>query len=273
MRLFWLKVLVHRLLRYLAWAWEDAVCAIVGGAGTARPTRAGPAHGRRPAAQLAGLHLLFRHCSPVVRDPRRALEEFQANKEHNLKLACAKIDGIVVRPGEVFSFCRAVGPTTESRGYLPALTLAGSSLVTMAGGGLCQFSNMVFWMALHLGFEIVERHRHSFDLFPDMGRTIPFGCGATVFYNYVDLRVRNTLEFPVAFRFRVSDGVLIGDALGPRPLPFRVSVYETDHSFYEVGGRVRRRNRVWRRIDYAGPGVPELVCENDCIVRYAIDPT
>ncbi|NPV70925.1 MAG: VanW family protein [Firmicutes bacterium] len=215
-------------------------------------------------------YLLFRHNSPLAR-PSRAAEEYQANKAHNLQIACRKIDGIVVRPGEVLSFCRLVGPTPRSRGYFPALTLIGDRLQALTGGGLCQLSNMIYWMALHLGFETVERHRHSYDLFPDVNRTVPFGCGATVFYNYVDLVVKNTLEFPVGFGFRVMDGMLVGEAYGACPLPFEVRVYETDHEYYDSVDGKRRRNKIWRRV--AGPGGPprvELVAENDCRVTYEV---
>jgi vancomycin resistance protein VanW len=213
-------------------------------------------------------HLLFTHASPLVRDPAAASAEFQHNKARNLEIACSRLDGTVVMPGQVFSYCRAAGPTTASAGYLPALTLLGDTLVPMTGGGLCQLSNMIFWIALHLGFRILERHRHSFDLFPDSNRTLPFGCGATVFYNYVDLRVRNELEFPVLLRFRVGDGVLAGSAFGHRALPFKATMFESDHAFYRAEGGLRRRNKIWRRVsDESGDRV-ELICENDCLVLY-----
>ena len=217
-------------------------------------------------------HLLFEHATPLVREPSRRLEEYQDNKIVNLRIASARLDGVVVGPGQVLSFCRLVGPTHRSRGYLPALTLFGREIRPAPGGGLCQLSNMVYWMALNLGFEVVERHRHQFDLFPDDGRTVPFGAGATVFYNYVNLKVRNTLTFPVKFRFAVGETVLTGRAYGTAPLPHRVEVYETDHGFYEKGGVRRRRNRIWRRISTTNPGeefaITELVAENDCEVLY-----
>ena len=45
------------------------------------------------------------------------------------------------------------------------------------GGGLCQLSNLIYWMTLHTPLTITERYRHSYDVFPDSNRTQPFGSG------------------------------------------------------------------------------------------------
>ena len=70
------------------------------------------------------------------------------------------------------------------------------------GGGLCQLANMLYWLALHTPLVIKERHHHSFDLFPDDRRVIPFGTGTSVFYNYVDLQFYN----PTAQSVPISSG-------------------------------------------------------------------
>jgi vancomycin resistance protein VanW len=80
---------------------------------------------------------------------------------------------------------------------LPALEFRDGETVTAVGGGLCQLANLLVLLGIEAGMEILERHRHSLDLFPDADRTAPFGCGATVFYNYVDLRLRNVMDFPL----------------------------------------------------------------------------
>ncbi|MGE5543084.1 MAG: VanW family protein [Bacillota bacterium] len=262
--IFWAKVSLHRLCRLWRWIVEDVEDLLRTVSGLP------PVVARRRLPGPSPYHcLLFSHASPLVRNPARAAEEYQANKIHNLRLAASSLDGVVVGPGQIFSFCRLVGRTTRGKGYLSALTLIGDRMLPLTGGGLCQISNMIYWMALHLGMEIIERHRHSYDLFPDAGRAIPFGCGATVFYNYVDLRFRNTLSFPIFFRFRVTESCLEGEAYGTQRLPFSVRVFETDHAFYEGGSGKRRRNRVWKRVAAAGrPDMVELVAENDCLVLY-----
>jgi len=125
--------------------------------------------------------IVFSHRAKLVRDYPEPWYSLQKNKIVNLTLAAQKIDGAIIRCGETFSFWRAVGRTSKRKGYLEGMTIADGSLNASTGGGLCQLSNALYWMALHLGFTITERHRHSFDVFPDSYRSVPFGAGATVF--------------------------------------------------------------------------------------------
>jgi len=178
----------------------------------------------------------------------RAAEQLQHEKVHNLRIAVARLDGLLLRPGEMFSFCRLVGPTTRRRGYLPALELRRDGLVARTGGGLCQLSNMIHWLALHLDLPVVERHRHELDLFPDRDRRVPFGCGASVFYNYNDLRFVNPGPRAFWFRFRVEPAGLVGEVHADAPLDFRVEVYDVEGRMYRSGGQVWRENRVRRRV-------------------------
>jgi vancomycin resistance protein VanW len=116
---------------------------------------------------------------------------------------------------------------------------------------------MISWLALGAGMRIVERHRHALDLFPDDGRLVPFGCGATVFYNLADLRFENPWPDPVVLRLNVADGALHGTLAAPRDPGFRVDVYEVGHRFFrsgagnEGGGALYRENRIRRRITTA----------------------
>ncbi|MCV4732570.1 VanW family protein, partial [Escherichia coli] len=72
------------------------------------------------------------------------------------------------------------------------LTIAGNEASKGIGGGLCQFTNLIHWMALHTELDIVEHHHHDrLDLFPDYGRQIPFGTGTSIMYNYLDYRLKN----------------------------------------------------------------------------------
>jgi vancomycin resistance protein VanW len=194
-------------------------------------------------------------------------------KIHNLRLAAARVQGLRIAPGEVFSFCRTVGKTTRARGYVPALELRGEKLITSLGGALCQLSNLLFLVALDVNAEIVERHRHGFDLFRDTDRTVPFGCGATVFYNYVDLQFRNTLASAITLDVRVEEHALRAAARSQAALPFSVRVHETDHRYFRDGPHVYRSNRVWREVSRAGGTEPtvELLFENTCRVLYPAD--
>ena len=167
-------------------------------------------------------------------------------KEHNIPLAAAAVNGLVIGPGEVFSFCRTVGPTTAARGFVDGLEMHDGRLTRSTGGGLCQLANLLFGLAVHADVEIVERHRHSLDLFPDADRTVPFGFGATVFYNHVDFQFRNTLDRPLLLETWVEEGRLHGRARVAACPGWRVRVVETDHRFFREGGLIFRENRLWK---------------------------
>lgn len=212
--------------------------------------------------------LISEKSSPLKREVAGSLSANTAEKTRNLELAAARLSGLVIMPGEVFSFTRTIGPSTRSRGYLPALEFRDGQTVTAVGGGLCQLANLIVLLGIEAGMEILERHRHSLDLFPDADRTAPFGCGATVFYNYVDLRLRNTLDFPLLLEAAVEPPVCRAAIRSAKPMPFRCRMIETDHEFVKVSGIVRRRNKLWREYDDGNNIRRELLCDNDCRVVY-----
>jgi len=180
-------------------------------------------------------------------------------KRTNVYLGARAVDGLMVRPGEVFSFCRTVGPTTRRRGYAPGLEMHDQQFTKSHGGGLCQLSNLLFGLAVYAGAEIVERHRHSFDLFPDTDRTVPFGFGATVFYNHVDFQFRNPLDQSLLLRTWLDGLSLRGEIrLGADP-GWRIRVIEDGHRFFRENGEIHRENRLLRqRVDERGESEPAI---------------
>lgn len=168
-------------------------------------------------------------------------------KERNLALGCAEVDGLVIGPGEVFSFCRTVGPTTAKRGFVPGLEMHDQEFTKSPGGGLCQLANMLFGLSVDADAEIIERHRHSFDLFADMDRTVPFGFGATVFYNHVDFQFKNTLSQPILLRVWIEDRELHGEVRTANCPGWRMRVLETGHRFFRENGDIWRENHLWKQ--------------------------
>ena len=197
----------------------------------------------------------------------------QMNKVYNLRLAAARLDGLLIRPGERFSFWRTVGMPTARRGFKEGLVLVGSRLRPEVGGGLCQLSNLLYWIFLHSPLTVTERHRHGLDLFPDEERGRPFGTGATVFYNYLDLRARNDTRLAFQIRVGLTADHLWGELRCSAEPAHSYRLEERDHAFYRVGGKGFRRNRVWRLVTDRRNGDEvgaELVCANDCEVCYPV---
>ncbi|MBP1966240.1 VanW family protein [Paenibacillus aceris] len=174
--------------------------------------------------------------------------QLQENKITNLRLSVARMDGIMIRPGETFSFWKLVGKTTSAKGYIEGLLLSQGGVKRGVGGGICQLGNLLFWMALHTPLQVVERHHHSFDPFPDDHRVLPFGSGASVFYNYIDLRIFNPTKMTFQFRLWVTDEHLKGSVHSDEPLGYSYHVEERNHRFLEKEGRTYRENEIWRRV-------------------------
>jgi vancomycin resistance protein VanW len=194
---------------------------------------------------------LISHSSKLIRKVDEKWIQLQENKVHNLQLACGSLDGLVIQSSEIFSFCQAVGRTTRRKGYVDGLEMHQGTLVGAPGGGLCQLANLLFWMVLHLDLQILERHRHEMDLFPDDERSVPFGMGATVFHNYLDFQFRNILPQPLLLRVSVERPLLCGSILSSSDKSFSVDIFETHHRFVRRADRsVWRENRVAKRVTY-----------------------
>ncbi len=216
-------------------------------------------------------HLLFEHRSMLLRPLKDVDMYLQHNKVTNLRLAIERLNGTVIKPGESLSIWRAVGRPTRRRGFLEGLVLHNGRIGKGVGGGLCQLGNLMYWMSLHTPLTIVERWRHSYDVFPDVNRTIPFACGATLSYNYVDLQIRNDSPFDTQLLLWLDDEHLHGEFRCDAQPTVTYRVIETDHQIRSQwwGGHTRH-NRIWRQRLNAGGEVEseELVAENHAIMMY-----
>jgi len=216
----------------------------------------------------------IRHGSLLRRRLGTTDPALQEAKIVNLHLATRGLDRVVLEPGQVLSFWERVGAPSAARGFVDGLVLVAGEVATGTGGGLCQLANLLYWMALHAPLDVVEHHHHGFDPFPDEGRVLPFGSGASVFYNYVDLRVRNATDRPIEVRAWVGDTQLHGELRSDRAWPLAYHVEERAHRFVMgPGGRVRRRNELWRRsVDRRTGDVTatEPIAVNDSLVRYPV---
>jgi hypothetical protein len=114
-------------------------------------------------------------------------KRLQFGKVQNLRLATTLLRGAEVPANAVWSFWRELGRTTARRGFAVGRELREGCLIPTLGGGLCQLSGAIYNAALEAGLEIVERHAHSH---PGVGNLAALGRDATVFWNYVDLRLR-----------------------------------------------------------------------------------
>ncbi|NGQ96558.1 VanW family protein [Brevibacillus sp. SYP-B805] len=216
-------------------------------------------------------YLYFRHQTPLLRKLKDVDMRLQHNKVHNLRLAVERLHGLVVQPGETFSYWRLIGKPTRRKGYREGMVLVQGRVGTGVGGGLCQLSNLIYWMTLHTPLTVTERHRHSYDVFPDANRTQPFGSGATCFYNYLDLQIENRTAQPFQLNIWLTDTHLVGEWRSTQPASLHYEVYEKEHLITPaIWGGYLRHNTLYRRIrDGSGTVVAdEFVTENHAYMMY-----
>lgn len=168
---------------------------------------------------------------------------YQENKVHNLKLAAAAIDHMLIRPGETFSFSLATRHADRRQPYREGLTVIGGKLTTAPGGGMCQLSNLLFWVFLHSPLTVVERHGHGSKDFPEPPSDAPMGVDATLAEGWKDLKVRNdtdrTFQIHIAFDREKIYGYLYTDQQDP----LVYSISNGPVSYY------RRQDALWEEVD------------------------
>lgn len=214
---------------------------------------------------------LIQHKSFLLRPLKDVDMYLQHNKVTNLRVAIGKINKVVIKPGETFSIWYLVGRPKKYKGFLDGLVLDNGKISKGIGGGLCQLGNLLYWIALHSPLTIKERWRHTYDVFPDINRTIPFACGATLSYNYVDLQLQNNTKDTFQISLWLDDEYLNGELTCSKNLGLKYEVYETDHLFkHQWWGGYTRHNRIWKRTtDFEGNEIAnELVAENNAIMMY-----
>jgi vancomycin resistance protein VanW len=148
----------------------------------------------------------FEHVISITQSVRR--NENFANKVYNLTLGIAAIDGIVIQPGEIFSFWRNVGRPTLKNGFRLSRNIVSGEISEDYGGGLCQLSGIVYHLSLIAGLRVKERSSHSIDIYREEDRFTPLGADATVVYGYKDLRIQNPFDFPVMLSVSIADDQL-----------------------------------------------------------------
>ena len=185
------------------------------------------------------------HKSLLLRKLAGTDMDLQKNKVESLKIAASLINRVTIAPGEVFSFWKLVGKPVRRRGFTPGLQLSFGKLTAMVGGGLCQLTNLLHWMVLQTPLEVIERHRHSTDPFPDYKRKVPFGTGATVFYNYLDFAFLNDTKTEFQIKVWVEEEYLCGEIRSNMSLPVEYSVVEKQHKFVRKNNKVYRENEIW----------------------------
>lgn len=211
------------------------------------------------------------HTSIILRKLCSIDMKLQENKKVNLTLAAKKINGLIIKPGEIFSFWYLVGKTSKKMGYKEGLVISNKGFTKDYGGGLCQLANMIHYLILNSPLETIELHHHSDALFPDDRRRVPFGTGTSVFYNYLDYRFINNTDCCVQLLLWIDGDELCGELRSNKEFPYRYKLLEENHHFIKEGNDYYRVSQVYRNIiDKKSNKIikKELILDNHSKVMY-----
>lgn len=111
---------------------------------------------------------------------------------HNVDLACQRVNGTILLPGETFSYNDTVGPYSQAGGYQKAGAYVSGTTKDTWAGGVCQLSSTLYWTTLKANLETVERHKHQFDV-----GYLPSGMDATVYSDIYDFKFKNNTDYPI----------------------------------------------------------------------------
>jgi vancomycin resistance protein VanW len=188
------------------------------------------------AAELKALSPIASLTQPIHDAPR------VAEKRANLEKAIGLMNGLMIAPGEVFSFWAVMGEPSAACGWRAGRTIINDIVSADAGGGLCQLSGLVHHLGVLAGLTVSERWPHSADLYEEHQRFMPLGLDATVVYGFKDLRLRHDGAGPVWLSFGLAPHAITGVLMAQEPgAPCTVELDRRDGA----GERAVTATRVW----------------------------
>lgn len=156
------------------------------------------------------------------------------NTIFNITLAAELVNGVIIKPEEVFSFNEYVGPAEKEDGFKESTIIANGKFVNGYGGGVCQVASTLY-NALILGnFNIIERYNHS--VYGDATTYVPLGRDSGIFYGYKDLRFKNNYDEEIVIFAKKMGDILRVVILGKNENKTEVEVISKDKKVtdYEI---------------------------------------
>lgn len=195
----------------------------------------------------------------------------QQNKAVNIAIAGKTINGLMIYPGEVFSFWGRLGKTTRRKGYKDGRVIEKNQMKPGIGGGLCNLANTIHRMILHSPMTVTEFHSHSDALAPDEGKRIPFSSGTSINYNNRDYRFRNDTDQAVQLLVWCENETLYAELRSEREYPWSYQLVEENHHFAKEGSKYFRISKIYKETIEKATGQvihKDLVLDNHSEVMY-----
>lgn len=218
-------------------------------------------------------YILFESRCPMYNENTGFDMVYQQNKVHNLKLAAAKLSGLLIKPGETFSFCLATRYADRDIPYKDGLAVVNGELTAAYGGGLCQITNLLFWVFLHSPLTITERHGHGVKDFPEPPSDAPVGVDATIAEGWKDLKVKNETDQTYQISITFDERCIIGGLYVEKEPEFFWHVENGDILYRRSGGKVFEEvDVIQKKISFRTGEVQEekLMYRNKCEIGYPL---
>ena len=153
-----------------------------------------------------------------------------AERINNIRLAASKLDGLILLPGDSFSYNETVGKRTEEAGFQIAKAYSDGQEVDELGGGICQVSSTLYGAALYARLKILTRQNHYFKV-----AYLDYGLDATVSWRQPDFRFRNDMSFPIklAAYLNEDDQSLVVEIWGTDLDGITVRLYHTEEDVFD----------------------------------------
>lgn len=200
--------------------------------------------------------------------------QYQYNKVHNLRLAGKTVNRVLIKPHETFSLFQLMRYADKDEKYKDGLNLDNGKIVGSYGGGVCQISNMLYWIFLHTPLTIVERHAHAVESFRTTSDDVlPRGVDATINEGWLDLKVKNETNNTFQIEVTFDDKNMYGRVRSLKPV---MDIYEIfnnkvvyerrNDGIYEISDVTRRKIN-----KQTGAEVEEQLYINETQIDYELD--
>jgi len=217
-------------------------------------------------------NVVFETASPMLNENSGFDMKYQINKVHNLKLAAKTINKVVIEPNETFSFWKLVRWADRYEKYKDGLNLVNGKIVGSYGGGLCQLSNMLFWLFLHTPLTVVERYGHAVESFPSTTEDLPCGTDATISEGWLDLKIRNDTDNSFQIEINFDDNFMYGRIWSQCPVNIDYTVFNSAVSYIKREEKVYQIASVCRteKDKITGRKIEKELYVNQCEIAYEL---
>lgn len=192
-------------------------------------------------------YLIYSYEEPIINPNSGHDIKYQYNKLENLKLASSTINQLLLLPGDVFSYWQTQKHNQALKNLKEGLVLIDDKIVYGKGGGLCQLSNLLFWVALNSPLTVLERHHHTIENIPNSLSTLDC-CDATISEGWCDLKLKNPtnqiLQFIITFENDCIQVKLYSDT---KP-NYSYKAIEKHKSFYNKHNKTFLKNDIYQVI-------------------------